>query len=184
MLIATLITDALGRIGLEYTTTAGPRALVCRNGWCFTGQDRQITEFMPDLHDPNSQTLLSFPQPSDFQDKWTEISFPVDRYGYGWGLNNQLVPLAAAILLLHAVIVVAHCCHLLYTGIHYGFADTLGDLLALALSSTRAGPLGKSSVGVAGKGGLVTEGCGAAETCVRGWETEVVEREDRDGGRA
>ena len=90
----------------------------------------------------------TFLRPHDFQDKWTEISFPVHRYGYGWGLNGTFVILAAVVLIVHSVVIIAHCAHVIWTGTYYGFADSLGELLALALTSRPAEPLEKHSVEV------------------------------------
>ena len=79
--------------------------------------------------------LRSFPRPSDIDTSWTRISFPVKRYGYGWSMNTAAVTIATAILIVHVVVVLAHCCVLIISGFSYSYVGSLGDLVALALNS-------------------------------------------------
>lgn len=128
---------------------------LCRKGWCYEGRLVDYTkgpvilngtreDFRPfytelsiDTYDNVAGNLLyrSFPEPADIETAWIQISFPMKRYGYGWGFDTVAVKVATVILILHAVIVLAHCCFLFYSGLRYSFIDSLADLVALALTS-------------------------------------------------
>ena len=157
-ILSTVIADGLGRIGDEYSSQG---SVICRNHWCSMGQpifdiDNNPVMFngtreetcqvtcnvqgpgvsqIPDGDGPNQQMLYSFPQPANYATEWTEVSLKIKRYGYGWGFNSKIVKAAAAILSIHAIIILAHCCYMLFTGRYYTYADTIGDLVALALKS-------------------------------------------------
>ena len=140
---------------------------LCRNGWCsqgsliddlrgpaiLNGTVERFREYFPALgygyFNTSQQLLHSFPEPADIATSWTQVSFPVKRYGYGWGFDTVAVKIATAILILHAVAVIAHCCYIMYSGLKYSFIDSLGDLVALALVSEPPVPFQATSVGVA-----------------------------------
>ena len=86
----------------------------------------------------SSQILRKFAMPNDIGD-WTEISFPMKRYGYAWALISALVDVAVAVLVLHAAIVAVHCVVVLArSGYHKSEASevrNLGQLLMMALES-------------------------------------------------
>ena len=161
IILSAVIADALGRIGSEYSTE---NLLVCRKSWCSYGSflfddQRNPTifngtdlEFQTLLHgdydllsnngswlsyypgDP-SPNISSFPQPLDYRARWTEVSFTVHRYCYGWGVKGKVVKAAIAILIVHAVIVIAYCCRLVISGRYFDYANSVGELVALALES-------------------------------------------------
>lgn len=81
------------------------------------------------------QEVKSFPQPANVEQEWTRISFPIKRFGYGWGLNTTLVKVAAAILILHAVMILLHCINLILTGQRYSYASSVKELITLAMNS-------------------------------------------------
>ena len=154
-----ILTDALGRIG--YDLAMSREWLVCSDTWCSSGSlvdeflhwrgltswgatffngtadelgdilGQDVSHGMPD----GKQILESFPKPRNFTTAWTKVSFLVHRYGYRWGFNNTITEVAAAILILHALIAIAHCIHLLIVRKPYDFADSIMDLLALAVTS-------------------------------------------------
>ena len=160
MILSAVISDGLGRIGKEYDPAR--RSLICRHGWCsigppqwdsfynpilFNGTVGEYKRIRPSLEiatfndtedagrNLSEQLMYSFPQPPDYRERWTQISLQVNRYGYGWGFNSKVVKAAAAILIIHAIIIIAHCCYIIITGLHYSYADSVGELVALALQS-------------------------------------------------
>ena len=170
--VSAVIADSLGRIGSELPANWG--VIICRKGWCSTSAPQYAFSGNPVLFngtvgewnavasngargywgasnssgfDPSLQVMYSFPQPPDFNTKWTEISLQVNRYGYGWGFRNKIVNAAAAFLILHAIIIFAHCCHLIIYGKCSSYAGSIGELLALALQSAPAQILQSSTLG-------------------------------------
>ncbi|KAI4162083.1 MAG: hypothetical protein LQ342_004253 [Letrouitia transgressa] len=98
--------------------------------------------------DSSLQVMYSFPQPPNYHAKWTEVSLQVNRYGYGWGFRGKIVKAAAAFFILHAIIIVAHCCHLIICGKCYSYAGSIGELLTLALKSEPPQVLESSTAGI------------------------------------
>ena len=147
--------------------TRNSTVTLCRRDWCSQGyfvdsirgpailngtvQDfRAYYEQLSYVTYSNVTNLLrSFPEPTDIATSWTQVAFPVQRYGYGWGFNTVAVQVATAILILHAIIIVVHCCNLMYSGLKYSFIGSLGDLVALALVSEKPAAFKSASVGVA-----------------------------------
>ena len=170
LVLSAVVADALGRIGNEYKALWC--LVICRNGWCSTSPAQSpsggnpvlfngtagewasltgreaVSYYVNNSKDLSQQVMYSFPQPHDYQTQWTEISLQVNRYGYGWGFNSKVVKAAAAILIVHAIIIVAHCCHLIISGKVYSYADSIGELVALALKSQPPRVLSSSNVGV------------------------------------
>lgn len=73
--------------------------------------------------------------------QWTKQNWLIFRYGYGWGMHNTTIELAAATLLLYAVLAVAHICVLLYRGwVPCQGWKSLGELVILALGSPISDP--------------------------------------------
>ncbi|MCJ1384980.1 hypothetical protein MMC17_008098 [Xylographa soralifera] len=171
VILSKVVADGLARIGSEFrisnaTTNDMNDITVCRKGWCsqgpFSHQStgpmigngtwREYQDFsnggIEDAPFPSSPVLRSFPQPDDIDTAWTRVSFPIERYGYGWGLNSTTIIVAAAVLVLHALVMVIHCCVLVFTGYHYKYAGTLGELIALALGSQQPASLTSTSAGI------------------------------------
>ncbi|MCJ1292310.1 hypothetical protein MMC34_003860 [Xylographa carneopallida] len=190
VILSKVIADGLARIGSEFrisnATTNDMNAItVCHKGWCSQGPFsrlstgpmvgngtwREYQDFsnggIEDAQYPDAPVLRSFPQPSGIDTAWTRVSFPIERYGYGWGLNSTTVVVAAAVLVLHALIIVVHCGVLVATGYHYRYAGTLGELLALALGSRQPAALVSTCAGIS-KGGT--------------WKLVVAVREVREQG--
>jgi hypothetical protein len=167
------ITDGLSRIGSEYVVNSyldtylrSNNVTVCREGWCSQGPyakaptgpailngtfDDYMLYFdsdMPAIYD--RPFLTSFPAPHDIDEKWTRISFRVKRYGYRYGFDTSAVKIAAAILLLDVAIVLVHSVATIVDGRTFGYGQSLGELLALAVNSPptkgfNSGPEGISS---------------------------------------
>jgi hypothetical protein len=108
--ISTVLADGLARMQLDrniallsglYTTTPSAQADV-------TGLVHQDGNLSFNYTAP----LSTWTQQADFPpSEWFGYSFTVERYGYGWGLNNIVSILAMAVLALHALIV---CMYLVY----------------------------------------------------------------------
>ncbi|MCJ1398406.1 hypothetical protein MMC11_001604 [Xylographa trunciseda] len=171
LILSKVVADGLARIGSEFrvsnaTAIAMNDITVCRQGWCSQGpfsyqsqgpmigngtwRDYQDISNggIEDAPHPDSPVLRSFPQPNDIDTAWTRVSFPIERYGYGWGFNSVAIIVAAAVLLFHALVIAIHCCILVFTGYHYKYAATLGELVALALGSQQPATLASTSVGI------------------------------------
>ena len=170
IILSAVLADGLGRIGSEYDF--GENILICQKGWCSIGLSEMTIQGTPfvfngtiseyeklqqksvNLLPDNSgrisshQMMYSFPQPPDHRERWTEVSFRINRYGYGWAFNNKLVKAAAAVLITHAIVIIAHCCHIIISGQYYRYIDSLGELVALALKSQPPKTLDSSSTGI------------------------------------
>lgn len=163
--VSTVLQSSSGAQG--YDTMANTITL-CRRGWCSQGYfvdnllgpailNGTVHDFLAYYHELDYTTwqnvtgniLHSFPEPADIVTSWTQVSFPVQRYGYGWSFNTVGVKVATAILILHAVTIIVHCCLLVYSGVAYSFIGSLGDLVALALISEPPSTLKSTSVGIA-----------------------------------
>lgn len=173
-ILSMAVADGLARIGAEYNVNKGiydpmnSTFTLCRKGWCSQGYFVN-SAFGPAIlngsvnDSSTSYEILSqgfwvnvtgniphsFPEPADIGTSWTQVSFPVHRYGYGWGFDTVAVKVATAVLILHAVIIIAHCCLLIYSGVAYSFIGSLGDLVALALISKPPSTFSSTSVGIA-----------------------------------
>ena len=187
-LLSKAIADGLSRIGAEYRVNPlrgiERNATMCHNGWCSSGpfaiaQSRPTIlnstysegrEFLGDFAyiDMDESTMLhSFPEPEDASSVWTRVSFPLSHYGYAWSFNTKTVKIATANLMLHALIIVIHCCFLLVSGRSYFYASSLGDLIALALNSTPPAAMESASVAIR-KGASWTRPTAVRETRRRG----------------
>lgn len=141
---------------------------LCRKGWCSQGYfvdnalgpailNGTVNDFSASYEmlshgfwaNVTGNILHSFPEPADIGTSWTQVSFPVHRYGYGWGFDTVAVKVATAVLILHAVIIIAHCCLFIYNGVAYSFIGSLGDLVALALILKPPSTFSCTSVGIA-----------------------------------
>lgn len=97
-------------------------------------------------------TLGLGPPPNFLDDtKYTEILISVKRYGYGYGMNAITMRLAAAVLLLHVLVAVIHTAIVVYNGWHSNAWGSLGDVIALALSSKPAEQFHGASAGMTTK---------------------------------
>ncbi|KAI0543231.1 hypothetical protein GGR58DRAFT_451199 [Xylaria digitata] len=89
---------------------------------------------------------------SSFTDQ-TEIVYAVERYGWGYGLNSKTIWFSILTLLIHVVLVVAYfvysfvfwCRATGWTSKSWG---TIGEILALAVSSPPADELRNSGAGI------------------------------------
>lgn len=82
------------------------------------------------------------------QNGYREITFSVQRNGYGYGLESLPSRLAAVVLFAYVAVVVVHIIVLFVTGRIYQHCSDVGELLALALSSPAALDIQYSSRGV------------------------------------
>ena len=84
-----------------------------------------------------SQPMFSFEEPTRAvrDSEWTELSFPVCSYGYGGGVNAVTIRIAAAVLVLHACIIVIHVAYMLVQGKEYSYMNSFAELLVLAMKS-------------------------------------------------
>jgi len=163
--VSTVLQGSTGPQGYD---TMGNTITLCRRGWCSQGYfvdnllgpailNGTVNDFVAYYQELDytiwqnvtGNILHSFPEPANMVTSWTQVSFPVQRYGYGWSFNTVGVKIATAILILHAVVIVAHCCLLMYSGVTYSFIGSLGDLIALALISEPPSTLKSTSVGIA-----------------------------------
>ena len=161
IVLSAVIADGLGRIASEYSVDEN--LLICRKGWCSIGPWSATRNGNPVIYNGtysefealrwwyirgehilqgyettgalSDQIMHSFPQPPDYREQWTEVSFKNNRYGYGWGFKSKLVKAAAAIMINPAANILAHSCNLIISGEYYCFIDTVGELVALALKS-------------------------------------------------
>jgi len=162
--ISTLLQSTSGQIYDPMNSTI----TLCRKAWCSQGYfvdnvlgpailNGTVDDFRASYEmlaygfwgNVTGNILHSFPEPADIGTSWTQVSFPVHRYGYGWGFNTVAVKVATAVLILHAVIIIAHCCLIIYSGVAYSFIGSLGDLVALALISKPPSKFKSTSVGIA-----------------------------------
>ena len=109
-------------------------AVIYRHKWC-----SRLMEQIRGYYRPSPLLkkieLYSFSEPVDIEYIWTRISLPMKRYGYGWIYPTVTTKVAVALLVLHATVILVHCCVLVYTGISYSFAGSIGELMALTLNS-------------------------------------------------
>ena len=123
LMLSAAIVNGLASIGQEFA----PNITFCRRGSCFQGPfynsivGNLITNVTGKVtsnycqsgeHDKLrkknlNEAFRSIEAPSkSFRDShWTEISYPVFIYGYGWSLASKSMKFATVILLLHALIV-------------------------------------------------------------------------------
>ena len=101
-----------------------------------------------EMRDPRWNTSI---QPWDIwapQNGYTEMAITVQRYGYGYGLQDVPIKLAITVLLIYAVLVSVHIVVFLVRGRTYkGYAD-MGEILALAWNSAPAEALVNTSAGI------------------------------------
>ena len=159
-MLSVAVSNGLAAIGLEFSRNV----TACRSDWCSQGPYYSKTwqyviingtgkegfdscDYSSGLQtypakDPDdpAHLLQSFKEPPKaFRDaQWTQLSFPVFKYGYGWGFSSITVKLATALLILHALIIVLHVGHSLFSGVSYHYASSLAELVALALESDPA----------------------------------------------
>ncbi|KAG8532966.1 uncharacterized protein KY384_001748 [Bacidia gigantensis] len=156
LMLSIAVANGLSAIGLEYQHNV----TMCRKGWCSQGPFySRSQEFvvanstnehdnlacgdmgspMPGSNEGNRSRLLhTFAEPDEaFRNaQWTQLSFPVFKYGYGWGFDSITVKVATAILLFHAMMILTHIVLSLYFGGSESYANGLAELLALALQSS------------------------------------------------
>ena len=156
-MLSVAVANGLAAIGLEFTQNV----TACSGGWCSQGPyytrgtgytifngtgEEGITACEYDsrrqLYPAKSPTdssliLQSFKEPSkSFRDsQWTQVSFPVFKYGYGWSFTPVTIKIATAVLMLHALFIIAHVSYIILSAQSYTFARDLAELLALALES-------------------------------------------------
>ncbi len=96
--------------------------------------------------------MLSFKEPSRAvrDSEWTELSFPVFSYGYGWGFDAVTVRIAAAVLVVHACIIVIHVAYMLLKGMDYSYMNSFEELLVLAMKSRPSDVPAPTSLGWGG----------------------------------
>lgn len=146
-IISSAVADGLARIGSEFRVDSSRKGTVvaCYHGWC-------SHYLLKESHDLDEDDALdTFPEPADIETKWTRVSFPVNRYGYGWKYNTVTAKVATAFLILHAIVILIHCCVLIYTGTTYSFASSIGELTALALNSKPPATLKATSAGISSR---------------------------------
>ncbi|KAL9613155.1 MAG: hypothetical protein Q9167_002275 [Letrouitia subvulpina] len=203
LMLSTAVTNGLAAIGLEFAQNI----TACRKGWCsqgpfytrnsgyiiFNGTEAegfdactyaQSLSIYP-AKDPEgtAQLLRSFREPSQAEKErlqWTQVSFPVFKYGYGWSFDPITVRIAAAVLVLHAVVVIVHVAHILFSGRVYAYAGSLGELLALALESRPPPeevfrPPMSSSARKTGDGKVWNRRTAVRKVETKGYEAEKVE---------
>jgi hypothetical protein len=108
--ISTVLADGLARMQLDRNIAllSGPDTTTPSAQVDVTGLVRQDGSLSFNYTSP----LSNWTQQADFPpSEWFGYSFTVERYGYGWGLNNIVSILAMAVLALHALIV---CMYLVY----------------------------------------------------------------------
>lgn len=80
--------------------------------------------------------------------EYTEVTWRVERLGYGWGLGGTTIKLAMAALLLHVLLVVIHLVNLVIGGWTSTSWANIGEMIALAVDSEPAEKLVNTSAGV------------------------------------
>ena len=149
LILSTVIANGLASIGTEYLQNVA----ICKGEQCsqglvnisqvliFDGTEDESNECGLGGIESNASVYsqlsqyLRDPGGEARNSQWTEISFPIFKYGYGWSFTPSTVKSATVILLLHALIVIIHVCYVLFAGLSYSFADDIAELLALALES-------------------------------------------------
>lgn len=145
-------TDSDGNTLRAYETFNSTITL-CREGWCsqayligdawglvmLNGIAHKFRVYYTNQASTNiyenvtgSLLYYTFLEPADSKITWTQISFLFKWYGYGWGFDTVTFKLATAILIIHAVIIIVHCCYIAYSGLSNSSISSLGDLVALA----------------------------------------------------
>ncbi|RDW67750.1 hypothetical protein BP6252_09146 [Coleophoma cylindrospora] len=117
----------------------------------------------------NSKVPFKHPRTSEQaarNPRLTEYTLKASRYGYGWSMEDLTIRFAAAALLLHAVMAMAHICFSLCDQWVCTAWETMGALLVLAINSPSSDKLLGTSVRV-GK--------------MRTWKELVRAREGQDG---
>lgn len=170
IILSKAFADGIARIGAEYRVhplmPKHRNVTVCRNKWCSSGPyinpgiEPKVLNFTWDEWREKSSELTygqwqegaqlfqSYPEPDDLATQWTQLSFPMKRYGYAWSFSTKTVKVATVVLMLHTLIIAIHCFHLLFVGRSYNFASSLGDLIALALNSHPPAALSSTSVAI------------------------------------
>lgn len=171
LMLATAVANGVASIGLD----VAQNITVCHAGWCSQGpyytrqygytiyngtraEGYQACGHNDDdpisLHPANNDTddspiLQTFREPDRafIDSQWTQVSFPIFKYGYGWSFTPRTIKFAAAILLLHALVVIVHVCYVLFAGLCFDYAGSLAELLALALESQPAKVFKPKSIG-------------------------------------
>lgn len=67
---------------------------------------------------------------------YTRVKFHVVRYGYGRGLKGAGIKLANVALLLHAALCLTFAGKYLWTGRSFSLANSMGEMIALAMNSS------------------------------------------------
>lgn len=80
--------------------------------------------------------------------EWTEVTWQVRRFGYGWGLDGITIKLAAAVLLFHVLLVLIHVPTVIISGWTSTCWSNVGEVLALAVNSQPSDHLQNTSAGV------------------------------------
>ncbi len=82
------------------------------------------------------------------QNGYTEITFTIQRNGYGYGFDGVPIKLAATALALYILLVVAHVVSVLVGGSAYKGYRSIGNMVALAWSSAPTEDVNAISAGV------------------------------------
>lgn len=69
--------------------------------------------------------------------EWTEVTWQVKRFRYGWGFEGITIKLAAPVLLFHVLLVLIHVPTVIMTGWTSTCWSNVGEVLALAMNSQR-----------------------------------------------
>ena len=111
--------------------------------------------FARKLTDVNVGNYPWYPREQDFDvvarrntSEWTEVTWQVRRFGYGWGLDGITIKLAAAALLFHVLLVLIHVPTVMIGGWTSTCWSNVGELLALAVNSQRVDHLDNTSAGI------------------------------------
>jgi len=169
LLLSTALTNDISIIGLEVgKTIVGCRDKQCiqgpyyseRDGYVIYNDTNEETVTACGLaglellhnHSLASQPMLSFKKPSRAvrDSEWTKLSFPVFSYDYGWGFDAVTVRIAAAVLVLHACIIVIHVAYMLLKSMDYNYMNSFEELLVLAMKSRSSDVPAPTSLGWGG----------------------------------
>ncbi|KAL8993774.1 MAG: hypothetical protein Q9169_006094 [Polycauliona sp. 2 TL-2023] len=106
---------------------------------CHTNARKQEKVFM--LGDLDADEPQWWPQNQSFIDYaheqgWAELEFRVARYGYSWSFEGRLVKAAVAVLVMQALIGLAHICYIISGGLTIPSWSTMGEMLILAIDSS------------------------------------------------
>ncbi|KAL8669020.1 MAG: hypothetical protein Q9168_006375 [Polycauliona sp. 1 TL-2023] len=124
------LTEALARVHSSYLN-----ATVI----CHTNSTNQEQVFI--LGNLNADDQQWWPRNQSFIDYaheqgWAELEFKISRYGYSWGFEGFVVIAASAVLVLQALIGLAHLGYIVCGGWLVPSWATMGEMLVLAIKSS------------------------------------------------